>query len=146
MENNSNVDGANFSKMEVSGNYPTELKVKEISKNENLEKNPTNTPPVELAKIIKYIQANIIGKYKNFKEGNIVSFQFVSDLQVANRFTGQENIVQGIGWIIDNRVVVDLGYEHSVIVCDQQDNQKGLTLSSLKNKESVLLKVINIGD
>jgi hypothetical protein len=138
-ENNSNADGVNFSSMEVSvneksGNYPTELKVKKYQKSENIANSATQLPPLEASKIIRYIQAKVVGKYKKFKDGDIVSFTLESDLQVGNRFTGKENIIQGIGWVIDNRVVVDLGYEHSVIVCDQLDNQKGLILSSLKIK------------
>lgn len=144
--NNVNVDAADFSSMvvhvnEKTGNYPVQLKAREISKNEVIDKSPP--PPPEKTKTVKFIQAAVSGKYKKFKEGDIVSFTLISDLQVGNRFTGRENIIQGIGWIIDNRIFVDLGYEHNVIVYDQLDNQKGLTLASLKSKTPVLLKVLN---
>lgn len=50
-------------------------------------------------------------------------------------------VIQGRGWIIDNRVVIDLGYDHYVILMDSR-KEKGIILESLKNKEDVLLKVI----
>lgn len=89
----------------------------------------------------KFITAEITGKYKKFKDGNIISFTLNEDLQVANRFTSKGMVIQGRGWIIDNRVVVDLGYDHYVILMDSR-KEKGITLASLKNKEDVLLKVI----
>ena len=50
-------------------------------------------------------------------------------------------VIQGRGWIIDDRVVVDLGYDHYVILMDSK-KEKGIALKSLKNKEEVLLKLI----
>jgi membrane-bound lytic murein transglycosylase D len=89
----------------------------------------------------KFITARITGKYKTFKDGNIISFTLQEDLQVQNRFTSKDMVIQGRGWIIDNRVVVDLGYDHYVVLMDSK-KEKGITLKSLKNKEDVLLKVI----
>ncbi len=89
----------------------------------------------------KFINAEIAGKYKKFKDGNIISFKLNEDLQVANRFTSKGMVIQGRGWIIDKRVVVDLGYDHYVVLMDNK-KEKGISLSSLKNKEDVLLKVI----
>ena len=89
----------------------------------------------------KFITAHITGKYKNFKDGNSVSFTLNEDLQVQNRFTSKGMVIQGRGWIIDNRVVVNLGYDHFVVLMDSK-KEKGIALKSLKNKEDVLLKVI----
>jgi len=89
----------------------------------------------------KFITAQVTGKYKKFKDGNSVSFTLKEDLQVQNRFTSKGMVIQGRGWIIDNRVVVDLGYDHYVVLMDSK-KEKGITLKSLKNKEDVLLKVI----
>jgi membrane-bound lytic murein transglycosylase D len=50
-------------------------------------------------------------------------------------------VIQGRGWIIDDRVVVDLGYDHYVVLMDSE-KVKGITLKTLKNKDDVLLKVI----
>lgn len=89
----------------------------------------------------KLVYAKIKGKYKNFKDGNIVSFILQSDLQVSNRFTSKGLVIQGRGWIIDGRVVVDLGYDHDVVLLDDKQ-QKGIDLNSLKNKEDVILKIV----
>jgi hypothetical protein len=89
----------------------------------------------------KFITAQITGKYKKFKDGNIISFTLKEDLQVVSRFTSKGMVIQGRGWIIDNRVVVDLGYDHYVVLLDSQ-KVKGISLKSLKNKEEVILKVI----
>ena len=137
---------ADFSTMVVNvdvtkGNYPKELQAKELSKKE-LNESKTNVP--EKAKIVRFIQAKIMGRYKNFKEGGIISFTLVSDLQVGNKFTGRDNVIQGSGWFIDNRIFVDLGYGHNVVVYDKLDGQKGLNPSTLKKNVPVLLKVQNV--
>lgn len=90
---------------------------------------------------IKFVSAQITGKYKKFKDGDLVSLKLIDDLQVFNRFTVKETIIQGRGWIIDGRVLLDLGYDHTVVVLDLK-NEKGIALNSLKNKELVLLKVV----
>jgi len=89
----------------------------------------------------KFINAAIAGKYKKFKDGSIISFILNEDLQVANRFTSKDMVIQGRGWIIDDRIVVDLGYDHYVVLMDSK-KEKGIALNSLKNKEDVLLKVL----
>ncbi len=89
---------------------------------------------------IKFVSAQIIGKYKKFKDNDIVSLKLLDDLQVFNRFTGKGVIIQGRGWIIDDRVMIDLGYDHTVILYDLK-NEKGIAKKSLKNKELVLMKV-----
>jgi hypothetical protein len=89
----------------------------------------------------KFVIAELTGKYKNFKDGDLVSLKLKEDLQVQNRFTSKGMVIQGHGWIIDNRVVVDLGYDHYVVLMDNQ-KEKGITLSYLKSKEDVLLMVI----
>lgn len=54
------------------------------------------------------------------KDSNSVSVTLNEDLQVQNRFTSKGMVVQGRGWIIDNRVVVDLAYDHYVILMDSK--------------------------
>lgn len=89
----------------------------------------------------KFITAQITGKYKKFKDGNILSLILNEDLQVLNRFTSKGVVIQGRGWIIDDRVVVDLGYDHYVVLLDSK-KEKGIPLKSLKNKEEVILKIV----
>jgi membrane-bound lytic murein transglycosylase D len=87
-----------------------------------------------------FVTAQITGKYKKFKDGHTVSFILTENLQVASRFTSKGMVIQGRGWIIDGRVLVDLGYDHDVVLLDKK-KEKGVTLKSLKNKEEVILKV-----
>ena len=143
--NNEHANPAEFSTMVVNvdvtkGNYPKELQAKELSKKELNE--TKNTVP-EKAKIVRFIQAKITGKYNNFKEGGIISFTLVSDVQVGNKFTGRDNVIQGSGWFIDDRIFVDLGYGHHVVVYDKLDGHKGLNPSTLKRNVQVVLKVEN---
>jgi hypothetical protein len=107
---------------------------------ENLDKKITEVKNPNTGKE-KFITAEITGKYKKFKDGNIISFTLKEDLQVQNRFTSKGMVIQGRGWIIDDRVVVDLGYDHYVVLMDKE-KVKGITLKSLKNKDDVILKVI----
>jgi membrane-bound lytic murein transglycosylase D len=105
----------------------------------NLDKKLNPVKKKDAAKV-KFVAAQVKGKYKNFKDGDLVSFTLNDDLQVFNRFTAKGTVIQGRGWIIDDRVVVDLGYDHNVILLDLK-NEKGVALKSLKNKEHVLMKV-----
>lgn len=90
---------------------------------------------------IKFVGGKIIGKYKKFKDGDLVSLELEDDLQVFNRFNGKGTTIQGRGWIIDDRIMVDLGYDHNVILLDTK-NEKGITLKDLKKKNYVIMKVV----
>jgi hypothetical protein len=92
----------------------------------------------------KLVSAQISGKYKKFKDGHSISFVLKENLQVSNRFTSKGMTIQGRGWIIDDRIVVDLGYGHDVILLDDK-KEKGITLKSLKKNDDVILKVISSG-
>lgn len=124
-----NLGGMTVKVDEADGEHPENLdkKIKEVK-----EVNTGNE---------KFITASITGKYKKFKDGNLISFTLKEDLQVLNRFTSKGMVVQGRGWIIDNRVVVDLGYDHYVVLMDDE-KVKGITLKSLKSNDDVLLKII----
>ncbi len=119
-----------------------------VKVNENDGDHPVNlTSRVNAKKIIKpdenkvtFVGAQITGKYKKFKDGEIISFILQDDLKVFNRFTAKGTIIQGRGWIIDDRILVDMGYNHNVLLLDTK-NEKGVALNSLKNKEFVLMKV-----
>jgi len=128
------TDEAAFADMEVTvkeddGAHPESI----------TDKVTTTVQPT--AKKTKLIAANIKGKYNNFTDGSVISIQIHENLQVRNRFTRAGNIIKGIGWIIDDRVFIDLGYtDHDVILYDSNSKQ-GNPLDELKNKEPLLLKV-----
>jgi hypothetical protein len=130
-----NIGGMTVKVDENDGEHPVNLnaKTKTVKK--------INKADVEK---IKFVSAKITGKYKKFKDGDIISFNLLDDLQFYNRFQGKGTTIQGKGWIIDDRVLVDLGYDHNVIVLDLK-NEKGIALKDLKNKELVIMKVIMPG-
>jgi membrane-bound lytic murein transglycosylase D len=105
----------------------------------NLDKKLKQVKKSDPAKT-KFVAAAIKGKYKKFKDGEIISFILQEDLQVFNRFSAKGTVIQGRGWIIDDRVQIDLGYDHNVILLDLK-NEKGIALKDLKNKGTVLMKV-----
>jgi membrane-bound lytic murein transglycosylase D len=119
-----------------------------VKVNENDGDHPVNlTSRVNAKKVIKpdenkvtFVGAQITGKYKKFKDGDIISFILQDDLKVFNRFTAKGSVIQGRGWIIDDRILVDMGYNYNVLLLDTK-NEKGVALNSLKNKEFVLMKV-----
>jgi hypothetical protein len=117
---------------EADGQHPADLSKglskKGLNKNEALK--------------IKYVSAKVTGKYKRFSDGDLVSLVLEDDLQIQNRFISKGNIIQGRAWIIDDRVMVDLGYDHNVTLFDLS-SEKGISLPRLKNKEPVILKVIS---
>jgi len=97
----------------------------------------------EVFQNVTYVYAKIKGKYKHLdkEKGNSINFTLESPLQVQNNYTAAGQVIQGTGWIIDDRAMVDLGYGHQVVVLDK-NSQKGIRLSDLKNKQTVILKVI----
>ena len=141
---NSEVDLTAFNTMtvkvdEADGKHPENLNENVLPTQKNIIENSQNTKE-DNATTIKFGSAQITGKYKDFKDGNLVSLMLKEDLQVENRFTRKGVIIQGRGWIIDDRIFIDLGYNHDVVLFDL-NNKKGVTLSSLKNKEIVILKI-----
>lgn len=92
---------------------------------------------------VKYVAANIKGKYKSFSDGEPISIELSEDLEVKGTYNSKGNILLGKGWIIDNRIYIDLGYnDHEVVLLDV-NGQKGIALDELKKNEPVLLKVQN---
>lgn len=115
---------------EADGDHPD-------APNANTQYKKSNVDP---EKMIKFVSAQITGKYKNFKDGDLVSLKLIEDLQVQNRFTAKKSIIQGRAWLIDDRWFIDLGYDHDVVLLDLT-NKKGVEKNSLNKKELVILKV-----
>lgn len=86
-----------------------------------------------------FVGAHIKGKYKNFRDGDIIKIELGEDLSVQGGFTRKGTLVQGAGWIIDGRIYVDLGYGHDVLIYDAQF-QRGIDISNLKDNVPILLK------
>ncbi len=99
----------------------------------------------------KMLSAQIKGKYKDFRDGKLISLELLDNLQTKGKFRPRGTIIQGMGWIIDEKIYIDLGFgDHEVIIYDSESNynskgycQQGLKSSSLKNNHTILLKVEN---
>jgi hypothetical protein len=101
----------------------------------------SNNKKTSLAKRPKetYIAAHIKGKYKDFKDGDLVAVELDDNLTVQGGYTAKGNVLKGTAWLIDDRIVVDLGYGHDVLLYDT-DGKKGLIKDNLKKGTPVLLK------
>ena len=86
-----------------------------------------------------YVAAHIKGKYKDFKDGDLIALELDDDLVVQGGFTRKGSIIKGSGWIIDGKVFVDLGYGHEVTLYDS-NTEKGVYVESLRKDQPVLLK------
>lgn len=96
---------------------------------------PFVNPPV-----IKSFFANISGRYKKFKDGDLVHIRLQEDMEFPGFFRRQGNEFIGSGWILEGRVYVELPYGHSLQLFDQ-DFKKGISLSQLQDGEPVVLKL-----
>lgn len=86
-----------------------------------------------------FVAAHIKGKYKDFKDGDLISLELDDDLIVQGGFTRKGSTIKGSGWVIDGKVYVDLGYGHEVTLYDS-NTEKGVYLESLRKDQPVLLK------
>ena len=87
-----------------------------------------------------YIAAHITGKYKKFKDGDLIKIELEEDLKIQGGFARKGSELKGPGWTINGRVFIDLGYGHEVQVFDQNMLDKGVALDNLKKDEPVMLK------
>lgn len=96
------------------------------------------TPAVQ-TKIVYVAAQLVVEDGKKFKDGGMVKVQLKSDLQLPSAYTGKGMTLLGHGWIIDDRVLIDLGYDE-VEVLDTR-RTKGVTKQEAANNgQYVLLK------
>lgn len=111
-----------------------------------LDVSETETKSLEVVKPAKYVPAKVIGTYKKFKDGNLVKIELEQDMTTPLGFSKKGYTFSVPGWIIDDRVFVDLGYGHDLTLCDM-GLQKGIALSDLKAKKpSVMLRNTGYND
>ncbi|WP_153796708.1 lytic transglycosylase domain-containing protein [Foetidibacter luteolus] len=143
-----NVDTTVFNSMtlnvkENDGNHPASVVVSEKVKTGELAGNavsqPVQQPALEKS---TYVTASIKGKYKDFADGETIYIVLQQNLEVKGSFNSKGNELLAKGWVIDGRVYVDLGFDDRDVVVFDTDYRKGLLLSSLKNKKTILLKVL----
>ncbi len=141
----SSKDSEAFNSMTINvnakdGYHPENVVIKEPAKSATIEK---GAEKMFDRSQFKYIAGNIKGKYKNFDDGNLVSIELLEDLEVTGSFSKKGNVLKGKGWIIGDRIFIDLGYsDHAVTLLDNT-GKKGVLMGSLKKGEPILLKVEN---
>lgn len=139
----SNSDSSAFKSMTVNINTDDGEHPDSVSAKEPAIENPAYIKPKNNAfknQNAIYIAANIKGKYKNFSDGQLISIELQDNLTVNGIFNRKGNVIKGIGWLIDDRIFIDLGYEdHAVTLIN--DGKKGIAVAQLKNNQPVLLKV-----
>ncbi|HEX5150737.1 MAG TPA: lytic transglycosylase domain-containing protein [Parafilimonas sp.] len=113
----------------------------DVSNNDSSDNGNPKSPNLTPKKVIS-VAANIVGKYKNFTDGQLISFQLQQDLIVKNTFNKKGNVITGTGWLIDDRIFINLGYEdHDVVVVSAETGKKGILPSELKKDELIILRV-----
>ena len=138
-------DSLTFNSMTVNvstkdGKYPESIVVKE-AKSVTVGK---EAPNAEMDRNnFSYLAAVIRGKYKNFQDGELVNIELLENLELKGSFNRRGNFLKGKGWVIGERIFIDLGYgSHEVTLLDI-NGKKGLSVEDLKKGVPVLLKVSN---
>jgi membrane-bound lytic murein transglycosylase D len=144
---NGQMDTSAFLSMTVKvaendGKHPKQVTLKEPPKPVNAEMENEQAANESDANQSRYLAATVKGKYRNFQDGDLVAIELLENLEVKGSFNRKGNQLKGKGWIIDDRIYIDLGYgEHDVSLLDI-NRKKGIPISALKNDKPVLLKVV----
>ena len=87
-----------------------------------------------------FVPAKIVSDGNKFHDGELMTFELMSDLRLTDAFRKKGTRIKGKGWLIDGRVMVDLGYGADVEVQDETQT-KGLTPEqAAEDEQFVLLK------
>ncbi|SKA40979.1 Transglycosylase SLT domain-containing protein [Chitinophaga eiseniae] len=73
-----------------------------------------------------------------FRDGELISIHMLENMQANGVYVGRNASLSGKGWIISNRVYVDLGFGNTVVLC-ATDGKKGVPLDLLKTGGEVKL-------
>ena len=91
----------------------------------------------------KLVGAQIDGRYPGFKDGDSITIKLNDDLQTLNGFQRKGTLITGKGWIIDDRVFIDLGFNSDNVILYDGNSEQGIALDNVKNKAQVILRVQN---
>jgi membrane-bound lytic murein transglycosylase D len=91
----------------------------------------------------RLVDAVIEGKYSDFKDGDSVMIRLVDKLQLPSYYRAEGSVVKGVGWVIDGRVYIDLGFRSGNIILYDSKSRQGIAVKGLKGGEGVLLRVQN---
>ena len=73
-----------------------------------------------------------------FTDGQLVSIQLLDDLQADGVYISKNTNISGRGWLVSNRIYVDLGFGNTLVLCDSE-GKKGVPLTQLKEGGTVKL-------
>jgi hypothetical protein len=77
----------------------------------------------------------------SFEDGQLVSILLLDDLQANGVYIRKHTQLSGRGWIVSDRIFVDLGFGNTITLCDA-GGRKGVPTAALKTGEDVrLLKI-----
>lgn len=130
-------DGGAFEAMSVKvvtddGNHPEYL-------NEKKESKPRQNNNV---KSEVFVFAHITGNYPDFKDSSEIRITLDDPLRIGNSFKNAGYIIKGIGWKIDDKIFIDLGYGKSLVIIDYFNKKHdGILQAALKDKTGISIKV-----
>lgn len=75
---------------------------------------------------------------QSFEDGQLVSIQLLDDLQANGVYIRKNASLSGKGWVVGNRIYVDLGFDNTVVLC-APDGKKGVPAGLLKTGGDVQL-------
>jgi hypothetical protein len=139
------IDTTAFTSMVVKvaendGSHPVQVTVKAPPKTGNTIPEDNTKANLDINRF-KYVAATIKGRYKKFQDGAFISIELLENLEVKGNFNRKGNFIKGKGWLIGERIFIDLGFgDHDVTLIDIT-GKKGIAVESLKNNETILLKV-----
>lgn len=87
----------------------------------------------------KLFTAHIKGKYKEFKDGDLITLEMDEDFSIQGQFKAKGSTVGGYAYIIDDKIYVDFGFGPDVTFCDA-GGIKGLPPDQLSKNRPVLIK------
>lgn len=79
---------------------------------------------------------------KAFEDGQLVSIQLLDDLQASGVYIRKNSSLSGKGWLVSNRVYVDLGFGNTIMLY-AADGKKGVPAGLLKTGGEVQLRSMN---
>ncbi|MEC5142801.1 lytic transglycosylase domain-containing protein [Chitinophaga sp. 212800010-3] len=79
---------------------------------------------------------------KAFADGELVNIQLVDDLQTEGVYIRRNSNLSGKGWLVSNRVYVDLGFGNGVVLY-AADGKKGVPAELLKTGGDVQLRSVS---
>lgn len=118
---------------------PDDAKIGNVAKPVETDLKPKEDEAIK--KTVKLVGAQIVGKYPNFKDGDLIIIELKENLKTLSGFQRENSRINGKGWIIDGRVYIDMGFNSNNVILYDSNSEQGIALASLKNKEQVILRV-----